>query len=180
MVELNTMTPAAGRDPVAIGKVTLAELNPGAMTSLSAFGDPSAMAAALKKAHGMAWPAPGQSTEAGEVRCIWFGLREVLLMGATADAALEGAGAVVDQSDAWVAVELSGADATDVLARLVPLDLRDSAFPVGATARTQVMHMNASVTKLGAERFMILVFRSMVETLYHDLEQAMAAFASRR
>jgi sarcosine oxidase subunit gamma len=39
--------------------------------------------------------------------------------------------------------------------------------------------MTASITRTGAESFLILVFRSMAATLVHDLKQAMAAVASR-
>jgi heterotetrameric sarcosine oxidase gamma subunit len=77
-------------------------------------------------------------------------------------------------------VSLKGAGAVDVLARLVPLDLREGHFKRGHTARSQVMHMQASVTRLASDEFMIMVFRSMAGTLVHDMKQAMAAVASRR
>ena len=62
---------------------------------------------------------------------------------------------------------------------LVPVDLRDTAMKRGHSIRTQVVHMNASVLKLGADHFQIMVFRSMAGTLVHDLKRAMAAVASR-
>ncbi|MEM6941524.1 MAG: sarcosine oxidase subunit gamma family protein [Pseudomonadota bacterium] len=179
MPDLVAKTPMASWDPVTIGAASVAEISPGPMASLSAFGHASALAAALEDAHGLAWPAPGQSRVAGDVRCIWFGLRDVLLMGTFPDAALSRHGAVVDQSDAWAVVSLSGSSAVDVLARLVPIDLRDSAFGVDATARTQLGHMQCSITKLRTDCFMIMVFRSMAGTLYHDLTDAMAGVAAR-
>ena len=39
--------------------------------------------------------------------------------------------------------------------------------------------LNASITRTGAETFLILVFRSMAETLRHDLKEAMEAVAAR-
>ena len=72
-----------------------------------------------------------------------------------------------------------GDNAVDVLARLVPVDLRDAAMKRGHSIRTQVLHMSASVTKLGTDHFQIMVFRSMAGTLVHDLKRAMAAVASR-
>jgi sarcosine oxidase gamma subunit len=42
-----------------------------------------------------------------------------------------------------------------------------------------VQHMNGSVTRIGADSFVILVFRSMAGTLYHDLERAMESVAAR-
>ncbi|KIN60400.1 Sarcosine oxidase, gamma subunit [Sulfitobacter noctilucae] len=179
MVELQEMSPCAGLLPVTIGTVTLKEVAPGRMTSLSPFGDASEFGAVLKAAHGMDWPAPGRSTGKEGARCIWFGRGEALLVGPDPDGKLDKLAAVVDQSDAWAVVTLEGAGAVDVLARLVPVDLRDTAFKRGATVRTQVMHMSASITKAGTEQFRIMVFRSMAGTLVHDLKQAMAAVASR-
>lgn len=179
MVELTETSPCAGLLPLSIGAVTLDEMEVGRLTSLSPFGDASKMSAALEKAHGMAVPQPNRSTGKDGARCIWFGRGEALLVGPAPDKALAGHGAVVDHSDAWAVVSLKGAGAVDVLARLVPVDLRDGVMKRGHTVRTQVMHMNASITKLGTEHFMIMVFRSMACTLVHDLKGAMAAVASR-
>ena len=44
---------------------------------------------------------------------------------------------MTDQSDGWTVLALSGAAAVDVLARLVPVDLRLAAFPVGGALRTR-------------------------------------------
>ncbi len=179
MVELRETSPCAGLLPVTLGSVTVEELTPGPMTSLCVFGDASEMSAALEKAHGMGWPAPNRSTGKDGARAIWFGRGEVMLVGVSPDAALRKAGAIVDQSDGWAVVSVRGAAAVDVLARLVPVDLRGSVFKRGQTARTQVGHMPASITRTGAEAFMIMVFRSMAGTLVHDLKEAMAAVAAR-
>ena len=86
---------------------------------------------------------------------------------------------MVDQSDAWAVVRLTGEGGADALARLVPVDMRLSAFGGGATVRTQLGHMNASITRLEAQTFMIAVFRSMAGTLVHDLARALEAVAAR-
>ncbi|MFK7835373.1 MAG: sarcosine oxidase subunit gamma [Sulfitobacter sp.] len=179
MVELKEKSPCFGLVPVSYGTVTLDEIDAGHLTSLSAFGGASGLSAALETAHGVSLPAPGRSVGKDGARCLWFSAREVLLVGPAPDASLSDHGAVVDVSDAWAVVELSGAGAVDVLARLVPMDLRDGAFKRGHTARTQILHLSASITKLGPNRFMIMVFRSMAGTLVHDLKGAMAAVASR-
>ncbi|KIN63982.1 Sarcosine oxidase, gamma subunit family protein [Sulfitobacter noctilucicola] len=180
MVELTQKTPCAGLLPVTYGDVTLEEVNLGPITSLSAFDDLSKMAAALKKAHGLSWPKPQESHLKDDVRCLWFGRKEVLLTGVAPDESLRKHGAVVDQSDAWAVVSVNGEGTTDVLARLVPVDLRDSAMPVGATVRSQVQHMQGSITKLASDEFIVMVFRSMATTLVHDMKQAMAAVATRK
>lgn len=178
MVELKAQSPCAGLLPLEIGGVTVAEVDLGVLTSVSAF-DEEATSKALQKAHGMALPASGRATGKEGARCIWFGLREVLLAGPAPDATLAKSAAVVDQSDGWACVTVSGEKAVDVLARLVPVDLRETTFKRGHTVRTQVLHMNASITRLGADRILILVFRSMAGTLVHDLKQAMEAVAAR-
>ncbi len=179
MGELKAITACEGLLPLNIGAAMLEEADAGHLTSLSAFGDAAALSAALEKAHGMALPKPNRATGKEGRRCIWFGRDEALLIGPAPDKSLGKHAAVVDLSDAWACVELSGAAAVDVLARLVPVDLREGAFKRGYSIRTQVMHMSASITRLGADRFQILVFRSMAATLVHDLKQAMAAVAGR-
>jgi sarcosine oxidase subunit gamma len=179
VVELRETNACAGLLPVNLGSVTLEEMPLAQMASVSPFSDAVKLSSALEKAHGVAWPKPNRSTGKDGVRCIWFGRDEALLIGPKPDKALAKHAAVVDQSDAWAVVALSGAGAVDVLARLVPVDLRNTAFKRGHTARTQIGHMNASVTSLGADQFMIMVFRSMAGTLVHDLKQAMAAVALR-
>lgn len=176
MVELVERSACHGLLPVRHGTVTLDEVDAGPIASLTPFGDASDV---LQARHGLEWPKPGQSSVDGDLRCIWFGRDDVLLMGAAPDEALHSVAAVVDQSDAWACVELSGANAVDVLARVVPLDLRDAAFPIDATARCQIVHMSASITKVRPDCFRILVFRSMAGTLVHDLAQGMVSVATR-
>jgi sarcosine oxidase subunit gamma len=88
--------------------------------------------------------------------------------------------AVVDQSDAWTIVRLEGAAAEDVLARLVPVNLSRSAFKRGHTVRSSLYHMMASITRIGNNTFQIIVFRSMAETLVHDLSVAMKSVLARQ
>ena len=76
-------------------------------------------------------------------------------------------------------VRLEGGAAEDVLARLVPVDLRQSGFKRGHTLRTMLQHMSVSITRISDEAFLILAFRSMAGTLVHDLETAMKGVAAR-
>ena len=180
MLELTAKSPCSGLLPMTIGPFTLTEMTPLAMTSIAPRkGQESALSDALKAAHGMAFPAPGRATGKAEARAVWFGRGVALLIGPTADAALAEHAALTDQSDAWAVVRLEGQGAEDVLARLVPVDLRAALFKRGHTARTQLMHMSASVTRVGDRAFQIMVFRSMAATLVHDLETAMRSIAAR-
>ena len=107
------------------------------------------------------------------------GCMQALLTGAAVSDELSRFAGITDQSDAWATVLLSGDAAEDVLARLVPVDLRLQQFPPNQTARTMVQHMNASVTRVADHAFLIMVFRSMAQTLAHELETAMESVAAR-
>lgn len=180
MAELIAKTPLDGMAARTFGSVTLTEVDLGALTSVAPLaGKAKAAGEALKAAHGMAWPAPLRATGKEGARAIWFGRDMVLLAGPAPDAGLGDHAALTDQSDAWCAVQLSGAGAEDVLARLVPVDVSAATFKRGHTARTQIQHMNGSLTRIGADSFLLLVFRSMAGTLLHDLERAMESVAAR-
>lgn len=180
MAELSAVSACAGLLPLAIGNTAATEEDLGAMTSLMPFrGQGEALSGALEAAHGAGLPQPGGSTGKVGSRVLWFGQNHYLLLGPEPDPALSAHAALADQSDAWAAVRLEGGGAEDVLARLVPVDFRASVFKPGATVRSELMHMMASITRTGPESFLILVFRSMAGTLVHDLKTAMEGVAAR-
>lgn len=180
MTELTALSPAAGLLPLEIGSVTLREAETGPLTLVAPYkGCEAALAKALETAHGLAWPDAGATSESGAARLVWFGRKQAVLMGVEADAKLAAQAALTGQTDAWSCLVLEGAGARDVLARLSPLDMRDGAFPVGATARTEVFHMACSITRLSATGWQIMGFRSMARTLVHDLQVAMEGVVAR-
>lgn len=181
MVDLKALTPAENMEPVNIGRCTLSELDLGHLTSIAPYkGQDAELSDALKAAHGMAAPAAGRATGKEGARAVWFGQRMILLAGPAPDASLAKHAALTDQSDAWAAMRLEGEDAAAVLARLTPIDLRPSRFKRGHTARTDLQHMAASITRISENTFQIMVFRSMAKTLVHDLTTAMQGVAARR
>lgn len=181
MVDLIAKSPCDGLLPVTIGTLSVSEVESTSLTSLAPFkGQSIALGKALKAAHGVEAPAPGHTAHSGDTRVLWFGQDMLLLMGPDPDAKLAKHAALTDQSDAWAVVELSGDGASDVMARLTPLDLRARQFSTGQTARTEVQHMMASVTRMGPEAWMIMVFRGFAETLVHDLRVAMETVTARR
>jgi heterotetrameric sarcosine oxidase gamma subunit len=175
---LMPLSPFAGLLPKAVGGVTLSEVEAGHLTLLAPYKGKD-LATALKSAHGMALPATGRSTGKDGARAVWFGHAHVLLMGPKPDPALAAQAALTDVSDGWAVARLDGAGAADVLARLVPIDLRAGQFKRGHTARTELGHMQASITRLGDTAFQIMVFRSMARTMSHDLVTAMEGVAAR-
>lgn len=178
--KLVAQTPCDGLLPLTVGSVSVSEIDAGAIHSLSPFrGQSKLLSDAMKTAHGMALPAPNRASGKEGARAIWFGHGQVMLMGSLPDQALFSHAAVVDQSDAWAVVRLEGNGVEDVLARLVPVDLRPQNFKRGHTARTLLFHMAASVTRVGEKSFLIMVFRSMAGSLVHDLKRAMEGVAAR-
>ena len=161
----------------SIGTMTLAEVDAGLIRSVAVFpGGAKAVAKGLKSL-GLAMPEPNSFSEKKSARIVWTGRDQAFLLGAEVTA-LEGA-AVTDQTDGWTMLALGGAGAADVLARLVPLDLRLSAFPVGGAVRTQLNHMNVVILRVGDHAFEIMVFRSMARTAWHEIEAAMLMIAAR-
>ncbi|MEL6465560.1 MAG: sarcosine oxidase subunit gamma [Pseudomonadota bacterium] len=178
MAELIAKTPLDNMAPLTLGTCTLTEVDLGTLTSIAPYAK-AKIAAPFKAAHGMAWPGPNRATGKEGARAIWFGRDMALLAGPAPDATLVKHAALTDQTDAWTAVTLAGTRAEDVLARLIPLDLSAAQFKRGHTARTHLQHMTGSVTRVGTDTFLLLVFRSMAGTLLHDLERVMASVASR-
>lgn len=180
MAELVAKSPCAELLPLTVGPHTAMEADLGTLTLLLPYrGREAAMSDALASVHGLAAPDPNRALGKKGCRTIWFGRGQVMLAGPEPDPALAGHAALSGQSDAWACVTLDGPHAAEVLARLVPVDLRMPAFKTGHTARTMIQHMAASVTRLGKERFLLMVFRSMAATLVHDLKQAMETVAAR-
>ncbi|SDF75616.1 sarcosine oxidase subunit gamma [Sulfitobacter delicatus] len=179
MAELKAQNPFADLLPLKIGGVSVDARDLGHLTVLGDLGNRAALAEALEQAHGLALPEPLRSTENGATRCIWLGSSEVLLIGTPPDAALTKVAAVVDVSDGWAAVQLSGVGAEDVLARLVPVDVRTSVFERGHTLRSQLREMPVSITR-NEGGFLLLVPRSVAATMVQELRRAMEAVASRR
>ncbi|MCW9042227.1 MAG: sarcosine oxidase subunit gamma [Pseudopelagicola sp.] len=181
MGKLDAKSPCDGLLPIEIGAARLSEVEMTRLTSLAPKpGQEAAFSKALKAAHGMALPAPNRATGKAGARALWFGKGQGMLIGPEPEAGLAAHAALTDQSDAWAMVRLEGAAAEDVLARLVPVDLRQSVFKRGHTARTMLQHMAVSITRISGEAFLILAFRSMAGTLVHDLETAMKGVAARR
>jgi sarcosine oxidase subunit gamma len=180
VVELIAKTPCEGLLPLTVGDVSLTEDLPVSLTMITARkGRFAACSDLLKSAHGMSLPKPNRATGTAANRAVWFGQGQAMLLGPAPNWSLQNEATVVDQSDAWAVVKLEGVSAEDVLARLVPVNLRGATFKRGHTARTMLGHMTVSITRVGEQAFQIMTFRSMAKTLVHDLQRAMESLAAR-
>lgn len=174
MTDLKPLSPASGLLPLTIGSVTLSEPDMAPLTLVAPYKGKT-----IESVGGLAWPEVGRSSQDGDAQLIWFGASQALLIGAEVPPKLAAQAALTDQSDAWSRVMLEGEAARAVLARVTPIDMRDAVFPVGATARTELFHMQASITRTGDHSWQIMGFRSMAGTLVHDLKVAMEGVAAR-
>lgn len=168
--------------PVQIGTSTLTEVSSGPVQAVLPYpGQTEKASQVLEAALGLGFPQPGRSATRGDLRVLWAGREQAFVLGLIpneAPAQLARHAAVVDVSDAWVVLHLSGPNAEDVLARLTPLNLHPDAFGVGHTARTEVQHMTALLLRLPSA-IEIWGMRSMAETMCHDLIRAMRSVAAR-
>lgn len=168
----------AGQAPLTLAETTLAEAPARAMTSIAPFPGQSAKVDAALKPLGLTFPAPNRQSTGASARLLWTGRDQAFLIGVAAPD-LSGLAATTDQTDGWAGLVLSGPLATDTLSRLIALDLRDAAFPVGQTARTGLNHMSAILTRTGPVAWEIMVFRSMARTAWHELAEALEMQAAR-
>lgn len=179
MVELVAQSPLEKVLPIDVGGTSLTEATPANITSIMPHkGKDKALGAALKKAHDLALPAVGRTSGKADLRMIWTGGGQYMLVGdKPAARALARVASLTDQTDGWAVMSLGGPSAADVLARLCPLDLRASVFKRGHTARTEVAHMMAVVTRM-TNGFEIMVMRSFAQTMVHHTKRAMESVAA--
>ena len=172
MVNLIVKTPAEGMLPYIKGAAELSELALGKVTSIAPF---KGQGAAVDKALGTPLPKIARSSS----NAAWFSQGQYLMFDVDVPSEIAALGALTEQGDAWCALELKGDHAEDVLARLIPIDLRQSSFKRGHCARTQLGHMPLHITRTGKAAFRLMSFRSMAGTMVHEISRAMDLLAAR-
>ncbi len=178
MANLIATAPLGFVKPVTLAQTTLTQMDWVQITSIAPFqGREGEVDKALAKI-GLGFPAPNTLQAKGAARIAWTGRAQAFLMGEDCPD-LGDAAAITDQSDAWARFALAGPAAVDTLARYVPVDLRLTALPVGASIRSQLYHVPLCLMRLGVDSFEVLVFRSMAQTAWHELESALRTLAAR-
>lgn len=176
---LTPRSAADGLPTVNFGSLKLCEAPALKLSSVMPFqGQVRALDAALRTAHGLAVPHPNRMTHSDTAQCLWTGRGQVFLVQPEPAPDLAGFAALTDQTDAWVTLDLTGAQSVSVLARLVPIDLSLSAFPPDGCARTLSGHANIILHRI-EDGFRIRAFRSMAQSLAHEIADAMAGVAAR-
>ena len=137
-------------------------------------------AAAAKAAGVDAAPGPGASAtgEGGSLLRIeplkWLLVSEDEIARPALDAA---DGTVLELSHARTVIHVSGQGALDLMARMVPLDLRPAAFPEGSVANTGLHHVGVTIAARDGG-FDIFVLRSFGLAVWKILRESAAQFGA--
>ena len=169
--------PALDHAPLTHGACRMEPVELGPITSVALFPGQEKAVAKVLKPLGLSFPAPNTLSEKAGVRLVWTGRDQAFLIGTEAPE-FGGSAAVTDQSGGWAALRITGDKAAEVLMRHVPVDLRASALPPGRAIRAPLGHMSAILIR-DEDGFLVLVFRSMVRTAWHEIETAMRTVAAR-
>lgn len=179
MADLIAKTPLDDRAPFEVGDTWISEVEPGRLTWVAPFRGRRAGAARILEAElGLGFPAPGRVLEHDGARCIWSGRAQAFLVAAEPPAALAGEAALADLSDGWAVLRLAGPSAEAVLARLVPVDLREPGFGPAQVACSELAHIPALILRAG-DGFEVMVMRSFAESAWRELTEAMRGVAAR-
>ncbi len=127
----------------------------------------------------LASPTAGELPKAGLRRenILWNGPNSWLVLDEDAShLAARTGGAVTDQSDGLFLFAISGPYAREILKRLVPIDLRETAFAPDAVAITHAAHIGVRIWR-EEQNFILACFRSFAPSLHHALVEAEGAVA---
>lgn len=134
----------------------------------------------IKAAYGAALPGAGSyaTSKDGAARLIRISADQALVLfpHPTPDAErvvaskLKGHAYTTDQTDAWVAVEVSGPAARLVLERICPLDLHRESFAPDMAQRTVMEHLGVLILRTGEDAFLLLSASSSARSFRHALE----------
>lgn len=173
--DLTTLTALGATAPrtCTAGALTLREDDRLALASLAA------PAGAAPAPFGLTLPEPGGWAEGPDgLGAFWTGTGQWMIAGAArADGDFAAAVAraapdarVTDQTDAWVAIGITGDAGTLglLLERLVNLPPRATA--PGRSTRTLLHHMGVFVIRPAADRLIVLGMRSAAGSLWHVIE----------
>ncbi len=181
MSDARRRSPLSGRREIACGETaTLREH--AFLGKLVLRGEPGALADGLRDVMGTAGPdAACRASSADGRSVLWIGPDERWLVvpaeteidvrKALAERLGETRHHVVDVTDYYVAIGLSGARAWEMLAKLTPFDVHPRAFPVGAVAGTVVGRGQATLWRPGEgsgvlSDYVLFVRASMADYLW--------------
>ena len=157
--------------------IAIADRGPVGQITLRADLSDQAVADAVHRVTGAEMPGTWQCRigDAGH-GAVWMSPDELLLLVPYAEAEAKVAqlsGALgtrhhmaVNVSDARVVLSLTGARVAEVLSKGAPVDLFDTAFPVGSARRTHLAEIAVGFWRTGPEDWEIVCFRSYARHLF--------------
>lgn len=157
--------------------IAIADRGPvGQVTLRADLADP-AVTDAVRDATGAEMPGTWQCRiDAAGHGAVWMSPDELLLLVPYAEAEAKAAQLsealgerhhmAVNVSDARVVLALSGARVAEVLSKGVPVDLSDTAFPVGSARRSHLAETAVGFWRIGQEDWEIVCFRSFAQHLF--------------
>lgn len=77
---------------------------------------------------------------------------------------------LVDQSDSWAMLRISGDNCRPALERICPLDLDPAAFGPGQVTRTMMEHLAVIILCEATDRYLLLSPRSSAPSFLHAVE----------
>ena len=173
---------AGGRAGVAGGRgLRLGVLHDWQLVQIGTFGrSPTALDAALIRVLGGLLPTSTsvvQHTGAHRLYRIaadqyWIVTPDAALPEALAETVPANAGSVTRLSDARVRISIEGPAATALLGKVVSVDLRARAFPVGSFAQTGLHHVSVLLERLGPEQFELYALRTYAASTWDWLIDA--------
>lgn len=177
---LNAITPLDGLK-LQSEEIELEEAGGRALVSLAVPNDGEvALAGRVKQAYGVDLPAVGNSTHSQKDDAFLLGMArdQIFLLFddpggdpvAHVETQLGETAYLVDQSDSWVILAVSGERARDALERICPIDLHSGKFAVGHVARTVLEHHAGIVMRTGAARYLLLSPRSSAKSFAHAVQ----------
>jgi sarcosine oxidase, subunit gamma len=154
----------------------------GLMGMITLRGDHAALKAVCTQITGAAFPAMGRIEAAGDNALAWMSPDEVLVMMPHSDVpaalvkianALQGVHhLVVDVSDARALFAVSGSYASEVIAKLAPVDMHPDHFGPGQFRRSRLGQVAAAFWMTPDRTIHVICFRSVTDYVSALLEQS--------
>lgn len=154
----------------------------GLCTLLARKGKTERLASRLRECFGIELPRGARRSVGGEIALVgtapetWWAIREQAdhAFAASLRATVGDLASVVDQSDGYAVLRLSGARVANMLGELVSIDLHPRVFNIGHVATTVIAHIGVTLWRLtddarGHPVFEIVMFRSLARSFWHLL-----------
>ena len=171
-----TPAPALGGLDKSIGETRLVEVTDVRLMTISIpLGEEDAFSGALSGQLGCQMPDVGRTaqTHPADATLLRLNADRVMVLSRGTPPQLAGLGYLVDQSDYWVILELSGPAIQAVLERTCRLNLAAEQFPVGAVARTSTEGMATVLFRQAPDGVWLMTPRSFAQSFAHAIETSM-------